>query len=114
MADASGTTILTGTSSSDNLVGGSGADTLSGGAGNGAVQLGKTGSTPDADTLQIWLSAAQLNDAAISAEIAYVKNVWLPQHISAQTGQADSAVYTFQTLDLKITGIEKIVVLNDL
>src|SRR5438309_1541652 len=27
--------------------------------GNGAVQLGKTGSTPDADTLQIWLSGTQ-------------------------------------------------------
>ncbi|MGX1106597.1 immunoglobulin-like domain-containing protein [Bradyrhizobium elkanii] len=80
--------------------------------GNGAVQLGKAGSTPDIDTLQIWLSPTQLNDAAISAEIAYVRNVWLPQHISAQTGQADSSTYTFKTLDLKITGIEQIVVLN--
>ncbi|WP_292491896.1 VCBS domain-containing protein [Mesorhizobium sp.] len=81
--------------------------------GNGAVQLGKAGSTPDADTLQIWLSAAQLNDTAIMAEIAYFKNVWLPAHISAQTGQADSSVYTFKTLDLKVTGVEKVVVLND-
>ncbi|MHC2825684.1 phage-related protein [Bradyrhizobium huanghuaihaiense] len=80
--------------------------------GNGAVQLGKAGSTPDIDTLQIWLSPTQLNDAAISAEIAYVRNVWLPQHINAQTGQADSSTYTFKTLDLKITGIEQIVVLN--
>ncbi|MER8917873.1 cadherin repeat domain-containing protein, partial [Mesorhizobium sp. M0761] len=63
--------------------------------------------------MQIWLSAAQFSDAAIAAEIAYVKNVWLPAHISAQTGQADSSVYTFKTLDLKITGIEQIVVLNE-
>ncbi|RWK08359.1 Ig-like domain-containing protein [Mesorhizobium sp.] len=80
--------------------------------GNGAVQLGKAGSTPDADTLQIWLSAAQLNDTAIMAEIAYFKNVWLPGHISAQTSQADSSVYTFKTLDLKVTGVEKVVVLD--
>ncbi|RWM05783.1 Ig-like domain-containing protein [Mesorhizobium sp.] len=80
--------------------------------GNGAVQLGKAGSTPDADTLQIWLSAAQLNDAAITAEIAYFRDVWLPAHISAQTGQADSSVYTFKTLDLKVTGVEKVVVLD--
>ncbi|MBA1145393.1 cadherin domain-containing protein, partial [Mesorhizobium neociceri] len=89
----------------------SGYDSYDGG--NGAVQLGKTGSTPDVDTLQIWLSAAQFSDTAIAAEIAYVKNVWLPAHISAQTGQADSSVYTFKTLDLKITGIEQIVVLNE-
>ncbi|WP_353004811.1 cadherin domain-containing protein, partial [Mesorhizobium sp. M0761] len=89
----------------------SGYDSYDGG--NGAVQLGKTGSTPDVDTMQIWLSAAQFSDAAIAAEIAYVKNVWLPAHISAQTGQADSSVYTFKTLDLKITGIEQIVVLNE-
>ncbi|RAZ72312.1 Ig-like domain-containing protein, partial [Mesorhizobium atlanticum] len=88
----------------------SGYDSYDGG--NGAVQLGKAGSTPDADTLQIWLSAAQLSDAAITAEIAYFKNVWLPAHISAQTGQADSSVYTFKTLDLKVTGVEKVVVLD--
>ncbi|WP_352813184.1 cadherin domain-containing protein, partial [Mesorhizobium sp. M0387] len=89
----------------------SGYDSYDGG--NGAAQLGKTGSTPDVDTMQIWLSAAQFSDSAIAAEIAYVKNVWLPAHISAQTGQADSSVYTFKTLDLKITGIEQIVVLNE-
>ncbi|MCA0051441.1 Ig-like domain-containing protein, partial [Mesorhizobium sp. B283B1A] len=80
--------------------------------GNGAVQLGKAGTTPDADTLQLWLSAAQLSDAGITAEIAYFKNVWLPAHISAQTGQADSSVYIFKTLDLKVTGVEKVVVLD--
>src|SRR5205823_12316183 len=81
--------------------------------GNGAVQLGKAGSTPDVDTLQIWLSPTQFNDPAIIAEINYVKTVWIPAHISAQTGQADSSVYTFKTLDLSITGIEQLVVLND-
>ncbi|WP_281033343.1 Ig-like domain-containing protein, partial [Mesorhizobium sp. M7A.F.Ca.CA.001.05.1.1] len=102
-----------GTVPTQTLLGGSaftGYDSYDGG--NGAVQLGKAGSTPDADTLQIWLSAAQLSDAAITAEIAYFKNVWLPAHISAQTAQADSSVYTFKTLDLKVTGVEKVVVLD--
>ncbi|MDX8510158.1 Ig-like domain-containing protein, partial [Mesorhizobium captivum] len=102
-----------GTVPTQNTLGGTafaGYDSYDGG--NGAVQLGKTGSTPDADTLQIWLSAAQLSDAAIIAEISYFRNVWLPAHISAQTGQADSSVYTFKTLDLKVTGIEKVVVLD--
>src|SRR5437762_1832803 len=69
--------------------------------GNGAVQLGKASTSPDADTLQIFLNATQVNDTAIRAEIDYVKNTWLPQHISATTGQADSAVYTFKTLNLQ-------------
>ncbi|MGX1321793.1 hypothetical protein AB7M17_005246 [Bradyrhizobium sp. USDA 377] len=102
-----------GTVSSQTVVAGNafqGYDSYDGG--NGAVQLGKVGSAPDIDTLQIWLSPTQLNDAAISAEIAYVRNVWLPQHINTQTRQADSSTYTFKTLDLKITGIEQIVVLN--
>ncbi|VIO74135.1 beta strand repeat-containing protein [Bradyrhizobium ivorense] len=199
MASASGTTILSGTQSNDNLVGGSGNDILSGGAGNdrlnggsgddilnggsgfdvllggsgtdiliykafenqyilgstgfsaatqqisggvaysgadqttlgsvgtqstisgssfqgydsynggsGAVQLGKAGATPDADTLQIWLSAAQLADSNIQAEISYYKNVWVPAHINAQTGQSDETIYTFKTLNLQVAAIEKV------
>ncbi|MGY4224881.1 VCBS repeat-containing protein [Bradyrhizobium sp. USDA 4503] len=76
--------------------------------GNGAVQLGKAGATPDRDTLQIWLSAAQLADADIQAEISYYKNVWVPAHISAQTGQADGTVYSFKTLNLQVSAIEKV------
>ncbi|MGY4406904.1 VCBS domain-containing protein [Bradyrhizobium sp. USDA 3315] len=76
--------------------------------GNGAVQLGKAGATPDVDTLQIWLSAAQLADADIRAEISYYKNVWVPAHISAQTGQADGTIYTFKTLNLQVSAIEKV------
>src|SRR5436190_17694277 len=76
--------------------------------GNGAVQLGKAGSTPDVDTLQIWLSPTQFNDPAIMAEINYVKTVWIPAHISAQTAQADSSVYTFKTLHPSITGIAQL------
>ena len=76
--------------------------------GNGAVQLGKAGSTPDVDTLQIWLSAGQLADADIQAEISYYKNIWVPAHISAQTGQADGTIYTFKTLDLQVSAIEKV------
>ncbi|MBR0875608.1 VCBS domain-containing protein, partial [Bradyrhizobium tropiciagri] len=199
MAGASGTTILSGTSASDNLVGGSGDDILSGGAGsdrlnggsgddvlnggsgfdtllggsgsdiliykayenqyilgsvgfsatnqqisggvvysgtdqttlgsvgsqstisgssfqgydsydggNGAVQAGKAGATPDADTLQIWLSAAQLADGNIQAEISYYKNVWVPAHVNAKTGQADGTVYTFKTLNLQVAAIENV------
>ncbi|MGF6313551.1 VCBS repeat-containing protein, partial [Bradyrhizobium sp. i1.8.4] len=76
--------------------------------GNGAVQLGKAGATPDVDTLQIWLSAAQLTDADIQAEISYYKNIWVPAHISAQTGQADGTIYTFKTLNLQVSAIEKV------
>jgi VCBS repeat-containing protein len=76
--------------------------------GNGAVQLGKAGATPDVDTLQIWLSAAQLADANIQAEISYYKNSWVPLHISAQTGQADGTIYTFKTLNLQVSAIEKV------
>ncbi|MGX1415654.1 VCBS domain-containing protein [Bradyrhizobium elkanii] len=76
--------------------------------GNGAVQLGKAGATPDVDTLQIWLSAAQLADADIQAEISYYKNTWVPAHINAQTGQADGTIYTFKTLNLQVSAIEKV------
>ncbi|WP_194469103.1 VCBS domain-containing protein [Bradyrhizobium sp. CCBAU 51753] len=76
--------------------------------GSGAVQLGKAGATPDADTLQIWLSAAQLADSNIQAEISYYKNVWVPAHINAQTGQSDETIYTFKTLNLQVAAIEKV------
>ncbi|WLA94664.1 Ig-like domain-containing protein [Bradyrhizobium elkanii] len=46
------------------------------------------------------------------AEISYYKNVWVPAHINAQTGQADQTVYTFQTLDLKVSAIEKVEIRN--
>src|SRR6266404_1702570 len=80
--------------------------------GNGAVQLGKAGSVPDVDTLQIWLDAQQLNDAAVQAEISYYKNVWVPAHINPQTGQADQTIYTFKTLNLQVSAIEKVEVYN--
>ncbi|WP_404561362.1 VCBS domain-containing protein [Bradyrhizobium elkanii] len=72
------------------------------------MQLGKAGATPDVDTLQIWLSAAQLADADIQAEISYYKNTWVPAHINAQTGQADGTIYTFKTLNLQVSAIEKV------
>ncbi|KLK92625.1 hypothetical protein AA309_13070 [Microvirga vignae] len=80
--------------------------------GNGAVGSGssKVNTTLDADTLEIWLSAQQLSDPAVQAEIAYYKNQWVPAHLNAQTGQADQAVYTFKTLNLQVSAIEKVVV----
>ena len=89
----------------------SGFDSYDGGS--GAVQLGKAGSTPDTDTLQIWLTPSQYHDAGIMAEINYVKNVWLPAHLNTHTGQESNDVYTFKTLNLHITAIEKLVVLTD-
>ena len=74
--------------------------------GNGAVKLAGGSGTPDQDTLKIYLNADQVLDAAIWAEITYYRDVWLPQHISQQTLQADSAVFAFKTLNLQVTGIE--------
>src|SRR5262245_34229050 len=118
----SGNDTLDGGTGYDTLLGGSGSDTLiykgcenlcvlnttfvvSGSSsflgydsydgGNGAVQLGKGTNAPDKDTLQFWLSADQLADAGIMAEIAYFRGVWIPAHTNANTQQADSSVYTF-------------------
>src|SRR5207248_2917987 len=52
---------------------------------------------------------------ALNNEIAYFTNVWLPAHRNAQTGQADQSIYQFQSINLKISAIERIApVLTDI
>src|SRR5436305_7817642 len=76
--------------------------------GNGTVRTG----TAEIDTLQIYVSVQQSNDTAfmqaLNNEIANFTNVWLPAHRNAQTGQADQSIYQFQSINLKISAIEKI------
>ena len=67
---------------------------------------GGNGSAGDVDTLQIWLSAQQLNDAAIMAEITYYNTVWLPAH--QKNNQADNTVYTFKTMNLQASNFERL------
>src|SRR5689334_18166504 len=78
-----------------------GYDTYDGG--NGTVATG----TADIDTLQIYVSVQQSNDAAfmqsLNNEIAYFTNVWLPAHRNSQTGQADQSIYQFRSINLKIS-----------
>src|SRR5262245_22462080 len=96
----------------DNGVALTGATTFTGydsyDGGNGTVK----GGTAETDTLQIKVSVQQWSDsafkAALNAEIDYFKNTWLPAHVNKNTGQADQSVYQFQSINLKISAIEKI------
>ena len=38
--------------------------------------------------------------------------MWVPAHINPQTGQADQTIYTFKTLNLQVSAIEKVEVYN--
>src|SRR5262245_10864643 len=71
--------------------------------GNGSA----SGGTGERDTLQIYVSQLQSNDAAfmqaLQAEINYFNTVWLPAHSNRNTGQADSSTYTFTSINLRIT-----------
>ncbi|TIO18669.1 MAG: hypothetical protein E5X86_05695 [Mesorhizobium sp.] len=84
----------------------SGYDSYDGG--NGTVK----GGTTEIDTLKIVISVQQSNDvafmAALNAEINYFNNVWLPAHVNKSTGQADQSIYEFQSINLKISAIEKL------
>ncbi|WP_439393019.1 VCBS domain-containing protein [Bradyrhizobium sp. PMVTL-01] len=86
----------------------SGYDSYDGGTGAVGSSSSKVNSTPDVDTLQIWLNADQLNNQAILNEIYYYKNVWVPAHTSQNTSQADQSVYTFKTINLQVSAIEKV------
>src|SRR4051794_13171916 len=76
--------------------------------GNGTV----AGGTAEIDTLQIYVSVQQSNDTvfmqALTKEITYLTDVWLPAHRNSQTGQADQSTYQFQSVNLKISAIERI------
>ena len=75
--------------------------------GTGAVQLGKSGSSPDVDTLYVYLSNDQLNNAAFmsafQAEWAQYQN-FITANTNTQTQQAGQAVFTFTTINLKGRG----------
>jgi Ca2+-binding RTX toxin-like protein len=75
--------------------------------GSGATKL----SIADKDVVQIWLSPAQLADPAIMAEIAYAQ-AWVAAQLNSNTGQASTATYTFQTLNLQITQVECLQIRN--
>uniref|UniRef100_UPI00319E3B66 immunoglobulin-like domain-containing protein n=1 Tax=Mesorhizobium norvegicum TaxID=1085774 RepID=UPI00319E3B66 len=81
--------------------------------GNGTAK----GGTAEIDTLRIVVSVQQSNDAtfmaALNAEVAYFKTVWLPAHVNKSTGQADQSVYEFKTINLKISAIENIDLKHD-
>ena len=131
-----GSDILHGGSGADLLDGGSGADTLQGGSGadtliysawenlsaatattfasydiydggNGNVAKG----TAEIDKLIINLSEAQLNDpafmAAFTADLARFQ-AFITANTNVNTGQAGTAVYTFSTINLKVSGIETV------
>jgi len=64
------------------------------------------------DTVQIWLSPADLANSAMMTEIAYVQTTWLPKQLNTNTGQAGNGVYQFQTLNLKIVQVESVEIRN--
>jgi VCBS repeat-containing protein len=124
----SGSDTLDGGSGSDILLGGSGADTLiyrawendfgsSSGiyssydiydGGSGAVKKGTTGT--DYDTLIVYLSEDQLNDSAFMAAFRAEWDDYL-DFIAANTNtntlQSSPAQFTFTTINLKVSAIEK-------
>src|SRR4029079_6006187 len=125
----SGSDTLDGGADADKLLGGSGSDTLIYRAwenrttaylsdtfasydiydgGTGAVKLG-TGTTPDADTLIIYLSAGQLASSAFMTlfhqDWARYEN-FLADNVSAKTGQAGQTEFTFESINLKVSAVE--------
>ena len=58
----------------------------------------------DIDVVQVWLSAEQLADTALMAEINYVRNTWLPAQ--QKNNQASNTEYQFKTINLKISQFE--------
>jgi hypothetical protein len=124
----SGNDTLDGGSGSDTVMGGSGADilifrayesvgtsadaTFSGGdkynGGSGAMKL----TAPEYDTLEIWLSDAQLQDAAVIQQILDYQ-AWLKLQFNKSTGQAGTAVFDFTTLNLQASQIEKLVLKDE-
>ena len=67
-------------------------------------------SVAELDTVEIWLTADQLKNAALMAELYYVQNTWIPAQLNTQTGQAGTNVYDFTNLSLQITQMERLVI----
>ncbi len=127
MHGGSGADLLDGGIGADTLQGGSGADTLIFAAwenfsastattftsydiydgGNGNVAKGTT----EIDKLIINLSEAQLNDpafmAAFTADLARFQ-AFITANSNVNTGQAGAALFTFSTINLKVSGIETV------
>ena len=135
LSGGTGSDLLNGAAGSDTLEGGAGADTVLGGSGSdvliykafqenqtagspddyysggsGAVRIGKL-QVADTDVLQIWLSAEQLTNQAIRNEIEAAQ-AWIHAQTNANTGQTTGAEFVFTTLNLRITQIESIQILN--
>ena len=87
------------------ILGFTGYDKYDGGNGNAS------GGAAERDTLQIWLNPDQLANSAIMAEIAQAK-IWVEAQKNANTGQAGTATFTFTTINLTITQVEKIEIRN--
>lgn len=96
----------TGTYANGGTTGFTGYDQYNGGS--GSAKLGQQ-VVADQDTVEIWLSSSQLLDAAILAELAYAQS-WIAAQKNANTGQTGAATYTFKTLNLSITQVEKLVI----
>ena len=124
----SGNDTLDGGAGADRLLGGSGTDTLIYRAwqnlwnsstgiygsydqydgGTGAVQKGS--STPDVDTLYVYLSNDQVADADFLASFLEEWSryqTFIAQNTSANTLQAGQAEFTFRTINLKVSAVEK-------
>ena len=127
----SGSDILDGGEGADRLLGGSGSDTLiyrawenlSGASsytsydvyngGTGAVQRGSA--LPDLDRLHIYLSEAQLDDpifmAAFNADMCEYE-AFLVAQTNPNTLQAGQTEFTFNSINLKVSAIEKVAVVK--
>ena len=62
--------------------------------GSGSVKLGKQ-LVADIDVVEVWLTAEQLADPAILAEIAFAQS-WIAAQKNLNTGQTSPATYEFQ------------------
>ena len=81
--------------------------------GSGSVALGKSGSTPDIDTLVIYLSQDQMNDAGFmnrfAADIDRYKQFIL-DNTSSKTLQSGTGEFTFTSINLKVGAVEKVAI----
>ncbi|WP_352986065.1 Ig-like domain-containing protein, partial [Mesorhizobium sp. M0772] len=88
----------------------SGYDTYDGGNGNAAK------GTAEIDTLAIYLSNDQLANAsfmtAFNTELAQFR-AFIAANSNSNTGQAGQAEFTFTTVNLKVSAIEQVTVLNN-
>src|SRR5215471_20856424 len=84
--------------------------------GNGSVGNNKVVGTTDVDTLVVVLSVAHQPNAlfmtAFNADYTAFQN-FITAHLNANTGQADQTEFTFTSINLKVSAVEKVKVLID-